>query len=359
MRRGGEGRPQTRSARHIQGGDIVKRVALAGALSLVAALPAQALEPDVNLSGTFGLSLSWYQNDNVATDTTDLDVENNASNFRIAAAAQELGIRAFMAYERGASNDQLGVEDVREFFGGMSGKAGTLLYGRKSTDYKLAGARLDPFYNTSVAGFSGQFASEGGGYGLSALTNGFTSNTIAYRSPVWGGFTANGAAYINDNNSQGAGDEADWGIGGGYANGDWLGLDAGLQYLDINGNVVAGAPGGDSSNVRLHASIGEKLWALGLSLERVSVASEPDARQYAFVAGSYQLTEALRLATSVGAVADSPNFDGVGATAGAFYELTKNLTTYGAVRHVGLDNGNEDKVTTAALGVKFVFDVDL
>ena len=332
---------------------------MAGVLGLACAVPAQALEPDVNLSGTFALSLSWYQNDSIIAETTDLDVENNASNFRLTAAAQEIGLRAFMAYERGASNDQLGVEDVREFYGGVSGALGTLLYGRKSTDYKLAGARLDPFYNTSVSGPTAQFANEGGGYGLSTFTNGFTSNTIAYRTPVWAGFSFNGAAYINDNNNQGAGDDADWGLGASYANGDWLGLDAGVQYLDVNGNVVTGSPAGASSSVRLHASLGEKLWAVGVSLERVDVALEPDARQYAFAAGSYQVLENLRVALSLGAVTDSPSFDGVGGTVGAFYDLTRNLTTYAALRHVTLDNGNEDKATTVAAGVKFVFDVDL
>src|SRR5687767_1877762 len=92
----------------------VKRVVLAFGL-LGAALPASALQPEVNLRGTFALSLSWYEDHTTTIDTTDVDLENNGSNFRIAASAQETGIRAFAVYERGASNDQLGVEDVREF----------------------------------------------------------------------------------------------------------------------------------------------------------------------------------------------------------------------------------------------------
>lgn len=336
----------------------MKRMLVAAGLGLCTALPVQALEPDVNLSGTFGLSLSFYEDTGVSGDFTDLDLENNASNFRVTAAAQELGVRAFMAYERGASNDQLGTEDVREFYGGASGWLGTLLYGRKSTDYKLAGARLDPFYNTSVAGTHGQFAGEGAGFGLSRLTNGFTSNTIAYRSPVWGGFSFNGAGYIAESSSQSGGDKADWAVGGGYANSDWLGLDAGVQYLDVNGNVVAGATGA-AGNLRLHASIGQKLWALGLSVERVDPAGTADPVHYGFLAGSYQWLEDLRFAASLGTVADSGTADGVGGTVGLFYDVTRNLSGYGAVRHVAIDDAGSSSTTTLATGVRFVFDVDL
>jgi predicted porin len=345
----------------------VKRVALAAGLGLVAA-PALALDPEVNLGGTFGYSLSWFSNDGTGGEFTDVDTENNGSNFRISASAQERGLRAFIAYERGASNDRneqqgTGIEDVREFFGGVSGKMGTVLYGRKATDYRLAGERLDPFYNTSVAfGYgsvgTGGFASEGASYGLSNLTNGYTSNTIALRSPVWAGFTLNGAAFVNENRSnQGVGDEPDIGAGVGYTNSSWLGLDVGLQALDLNGNVVANAPG-RSSAWRLHASIGEKLWALGLSYERVDVESEPDPRHYGFFSATYQALEDLRLALTAGSISGSP-FDGTGLSLGLFYDLTRNLGTYVAARYVSLSEGTENQTATLAGGVKFVFDVDL
>lgn len=341
-----------------QGRHAVKRVLLASGL-MFAVQPALALEPDVNLSGTFATSLSYYRNDSNVSEIEDVDLENNGSNFRITAAAQDVGIRAFMAYERGASNDQLGVEDVREFYAGVSGTLGTVMYGRKATDYRIAGEKLDPFYNTSVAGFNGQFAAEGASYGLSNLTNGYTSNTIAYRSPLFYGVNFNLAGYVNDNNNQGAGEETDFAAGVGYTNSDWLGLDVGVQALDINGNVVTGSPAGESTAWRLHANVAQKLWAVGLSYEMVDVDSEADPRLYGFLSGSYQVLEDLRLALTIGSVSDTPSFDGAGGTLGAFYELTKNLSTYVAARHVALDNGNEDKTTTVAGGIKFIFDVDL
>ena len=337
----------------------MKRIILATGLVFAAASPAHALSPDVRLSGTFGLGLSWFHDDSTLSQVDDWDVENNASNFRIEAAANELGLRAFMVYERGASNDQQGVEDVRQFFGGVSGHYGTALFGRKATDYRMAGERLDPFYNTSIAGFNGQFASEGASYGLSNLTNGFTSNTLAYRSPAFAGFSGNGAVFVNDNNNQGSGDKADYALGAGYANSNWLGLDANLQVLDLNGNVVAGAPAGQSNAARLSATLGEKLWAAGVSLEYVDVAVEADPRQYAYVSGSYQVMQDLRLAASYGHVSNSPSFDGDGESLGVFYDVMHNLSVYAAARHVTLKNGNKDDQTTVATGVKFVFDVDL
>lgn len=336
----------------------MKRLALAGAL-LAAAAPAAALDPEVNLSGNFALSLSHDQNRSRVARTTDVDVENNGSNFRLAAAATEAGVRAFMAYERGASNDQVGVEDVREFFGGASGRYGMLLFGRKATDYRLAGERIDPFYDTSVAGFNGLFASEGTSYGLSNLTNGYASNTLLARTPTADGFSGNVAAYVNDNNSQGAGDKADYALGAGYTNPAWLDLDVGVQTLDLNGHVVAPSPAGNSTAVRLHGSIGGRLWALGASIERIDAVVEDDPRKYYFVAGSWQVLPALRLAAALGGVKDSPSHDGVGGTIGGFYDLTRHLGTYVAVRHVGLTNGNDDKTTTLAAGVTFRFDVDL
>lgn len=342
-------------------------------LSLVALLSvagtASALDPEVNLSGTFGLSLSYYDhnNDTLPSSETDVDLENNASNFRISASAQEGGITAFMAYERGASNDRTAdegnIEDVREFFGGLSGSLGTILYGRKATDYRIVGERLDPFFNTSVAGWNGGFASEGASYGLSNLTNGFTSNTIAIRSPVAGGFSGNLAAYINEADSNdGTGDKADYGAGVSYANSNWLGLDVGLQVLDLSNSVaprpVTNSPG-EGNAYRLHASLGQKLWSAGLSYELVDVKAEADARQYLFLSGTYQLAEKWRLAAGIGHVADTAATDGTGVTFGAFHDLTRNFSYYVAGRYVTLDDAADTRNITVASGVKFAFETDL
>jgi predicted porin len=95
----------------------------------------------------------------------------------------------------------------------------------------------------------------------------------------------------------------------------------------------------------------------------VDVAVEADARQYGLLSASYQVLESLRLALAYGHVGNTPNtvggYDGDGGTLGAFWDVTKNLSTYAGVRHVVINNGNQDATTTVATGVKFIFDVDL
>jgi predicted porin len=325
-----------------------------GSLLLAATVPAHALEPEVNLAGTFAIGLSHFSSD---LNGDDLDLENNASNFRLTAALQEVSWRAFIAYERGANNDGA-TEAVREFFGGVRTAYGTFLYGRKATDYRLAGERLDPFYDTSVTGFNGQFASEGPSFGLSALTDGFTSNTIALRTAEYAGVTANAAVYINDLPEPN--DKHDVALGVGYSRSDW-GLDLGVQYLSLNapavfpGSGVANTPGPGQA-IRSHGSLMVGHWAIGLSYEIVDVDAETDARNYFFAAASYQLFDSLRLAAAYGRTSDTP-FDGNGGTVGAFYDLNRHFGTYVAARYVNLDSG--DTTTTFAVGVKFVFDKDL
>jgi len=343
----------------------VKRSILAVGL-MSATLPALAAGPDVNLAGTFAISLSWYeQHNDPDIDTTDVDLENNGSNFRITAATQDVGIRAFAVYERGASNDRQGsdAEAVREFFGGVGGQYGTLVTGLKATEYRLSGQRLDPFYNTSVASFDGGFSAEGASYGLSRLTTGYASNTVAYTSPVLYGATVNVATFVTDNDSDdGVGDEPDFAAGIGYANSDLWGLDAGVQVLDINSNVVLYAPQAGSA-VRAHVSFGQGLWTAGASYELIDADFLTDPRQYAFLSGSYQLFEALRLAATAGMVNagddDVATPDGVGGSLGMFWDVTKNLNAYWALRYVTLDTADNEDNATLAAGAKFTFDVDL
>ncbi|MBI2384189.1 MAG: porin [Gammaproteobacteria bacterium] len=330
----------------------MKPVAIAGVLLAAASAPAAALETDVVLSGMFGASLSQFDSDATGSD---VDVENNASRFGIFASTEEGPIKAFLHYDRAASNDGAGREDVREFFAGVTGAWGTATVGRRSTDYRLAGLRVDPFYDTSLAGSFGAFASEGASYGLSELTNNFfADNSLAYESPAFMGFTGNVAAYIN-NNSEVAGDEHDFGLGVGYANADW-GLTGGVQYLDVGGPVVNGIPAGTTgSAVRLHGTFAWQAFSFGASVEQVDIDGEADARQYGFVSATYQLNEKIRLAAAVGSV-NNTVYEGTGVTVGAFYEVFKNLNVYAGGRGVSLDT---DDTTTFATGVSYAFDVDL
>lgn len=365
----------------------MKKFVLAGGLLAVLAAPAYAVETDVILRGNVGFSLSHYESDNLRIDT----VKNNASRFGLFASAEESGIKAFLSYERGFDRytaQNIGdynatafpagpTEDqdyVREFFGGVATQYGTLAYGRMASAYRRAGEKLDPFYDTSVAGFSGRFAAEGANYGFSNLTNGFTNNSIEYTSPGFYGLTFNGGVYWNDNVEPN--DKHDFGAGVRYNGigvfeGDTF--EVGVQYLDIRNTdvfgvddrtTVGGSPG-KSQNIRGTATYGNTdRWSVALSYESVDVDAENDTRGYGALTGTYKLTDKVRMAGGYGNLnnvnGNTKLLDGNGFTLGAFYEVFKNFDTYVAGRFVDYDTGpGTQDSTSIAIGASYTFEIDL
>lgn len=358
---------------------------MALAVASLAATPALAVETDVGLGGVFAYSVSQHDGDSTGKDT---DAENNGSFLRVDASASDTdrGIKAFVVYERGfdrfnsasANNEQ--DDFVREFYAGVSGRYGTLSYGRMSTFYKQAGQKIDPFYDTSIAGFNGQFSNEGAGYGLSNLTNAFTSNTVAYQAPTLvPGLTLRGSVYLNDNGEAqavgGANDDDDFGVGAAYENAD-LGFAVGVEYLDINSVVTptAGATANTifgvnkpvtSEAVRVYGGYKIEKLSLGASFEQIDVEDEADPRQYMMLSATYALLPDIRVAATYGLLKDvvpnaaaNPNgIDGDGFAVGAFYDIIENLTGYVAARSVSLDAG--DDISTVAAGLSYAFGTDL
>jgi len=316
---------------------------------------AYAVETDVVLSGAFAASGSYFDSD---TAGSDIALKNNASQLGIFASAQERGYRGFVNYERGFDRFNSGSTNtddrdfVREFFGGVSHASyGTLTLGRQSTAYKLSGRRLDPFYDTSLSGFNGQFSNEGASFGLSNLTNGFTSNTIAYSSPViTQGLSANAAFILKDGS-----DSNDYALGGSYENVEHD-LTAGVQFLHADGPVIFGFPAPGGNAARLHAGYGGLTdWSFGGSFEYVDIDGVENARKYFFASATYLFRPDLKFAAAFGDTVDTP-FDGQGLSAGAFYTVFKDLTVYGGARYVTLDAVNTFSIAT---GISYTFDVDL
>lgn len=336
------------------------------ALSLAAS--AQALETDLKLRGVAAGSFAHYSAD--ATGDED-EADNNASFIGLSGSVAEGDFKAFAVFEYGAErfNDvdtNTGSEkQIREFFGGVAGPFGTLSYGRQSTYYKQAGRQLDPFYDTSVAGFNGQYAIEGAGYGLSNLTNEFADDTVAYQSPSLMGFTLRGSVYLSEGSNVPGADD-DYGAGLLYENTD-MGFAAGVEYLEgKGGDVVFGV--GKQVPYEAFRVYGGYKWnalSLGASLEHVDVDNEADPRKYGLLSASYQLMPALSLAATYGKLEDvvpnaavSPDgINGDGLTLGAFYEVMPRLTTYVAARAVALDSGND--IETYALGASYEFEFEL
>lgn len=88
--------------------------------------------------------------------------------------------KAFYHVQIGYNNEATATDTISRRFGfvGLGGDWGKTLFGTASSPYKMAGLKMDPFYDTSAGeGFGGS------NYGLSGFTNGFFDNVVAYISP--------------------------------------------------------------------------------------------------------------------------------------------------------------------------------
>ncbi|HEX4895197.1 MAG TPA: porin [Solimonas sp.] len=343
----------------------------AAAITAALAFPAHAVEVDASLYGDFRFSYGYFDTDG---GDTDGDLDNNNSHVGLRVLTRGEGLSVFAQYERLADNDN-GTSDgelTRQFFGGVTGPWGTLSYGRQATAYKLSGQKLDPFYNTSVAGITGAAGiTTGAGYGLSALTNdgvgnGFINNQVAFVSAPVAGLRVNAAVFTDE----GAGDAEE----GDYAAGaEWSaeGATVGVQALDLNTGRTAGSvqnfaaiglpgPAGELEAVRAYAAYAAPGWGLGASFEKLNLRAGLDDREYAFASGWYGLNDRLRLAASVGHTQNTP-FEGIAYTLGASYTVIENLNVYAAARSVDReeDAAQPDDTTSYALGVSYRFDVGL
>ena len=329
------------------------------------ASPALAVDYRASFDSVLAFSVSEYSSDVMGDDSNG---HSNGSYAGLSLSAAQSGYRAFLIYEYGFERFNESVPNTvpgdheREFFGGVSTPYGTLGYGRQESFYREAGREVDPFHDSSVAGFNGIFAAEGASYGLSNLTNGFNDETLAYASPSFAGVTVR-ASYFMD----AAGDEdEDYGLGVRFAPED-SGLIAGIEYLDSRGGdaIFGVGKGVPYDAVRAYGSYRWDVFSIGASFEQVDVENEADPRKYGLLSASYTIMSRLTLATTFGllkdvvpnAAANPDGIDGEGLTFGAFYEVTPRFTTYAALRGVRLDSDADTE--TYALGLSYRFSYTL
>lgn len=337
-------------------------------MAVSAAFPAYAIETELNLNTYLAGSMRQLDSDFEASED-DLEGTNNASRVNLNGSVKNEYGKLFAVYERGLRNDKNGIEQVRQVYAGIDTGYGQLVGGKKASEYRLVGERLDPFYDTSVVGFNGRAHNEGASYGLSNLTNGFSRNMVAYSTPMlFDRVQVNGAAFINDKNAPN--DKTDYSFGGRYAQpgleeGSLLAV--GAQYLKIEnaaafaaGNparnellAVGGSPG-PSDSVRVYAAYTAPKYSLAVSLEQIDVDAEPEARQYLYVAGTYAVAENTRMALSYGRLefkAGSPALSGDGVSFGVFQKLCKYTNAYVAARKVYLDGPGDTSSIAVGLSV--------
>ena len=311
-------------------------------ISLMAALLTPAsFAADSTFYGDFRYSLN---NVDAGTGST-LSGQNNASRIGLKGTLdKEESISAFYHWQAGVNVDGAGDSLSQRFFlAGLKGEFGKVVYGRTSTPYKMAGLKLDPFYDTSAgAGFAGAT------YGLSGLTNGWSDNSFAYSSQKMGAFTMNGGLYIDDT----AADEHDINLGAAYS---MPSLSAGIQYLSVGKTGVVANSSADSTALRIHAKYEMGPWVAGASIESIEP-SAGDTQSFIFLSATFQYTEKLKLAGAFGTVSDvSTSADGDGIHLGAFYQLLKKTSVSAVYSTVSADNSAGTDRDTLALAISHKF----
>lgn len=359
-----------------------QRVLVAASMAAAAfASAASAVETTGAVYGDLRLSLGRFDSSGPGATDAHMNVDNNNSHIGLRASLKDNGITAFMQYERLADNDS-GTptgEFTRQFFGGVNTEYGGLIVGRAPTAYKRAGQKLDPFYNTSVAGTAGSaLVANGASYGLSALNNdspgsGFINNTIAYSSPSFFGVTGNVAVFVDDGSS---GQHHDYAAGAEYSAD---GITGGVQYLSIKSGTTTGsvqnfnniglgtgaglpAATGEVQALRGYGAYAAPKWGVGASYENLALKNDLPTAKYAFVSGWCSVTDRLGFAVTVGNTKDTA-FEGTGYTVGAFYDVIKDLTAYSAFRYVNRKDtnagSNASDTQTIAVGLSYKFDLSI
>jgi len=353
---------------------MMRSTSLAVVLAAIA-LPAHAIEAELKLNGYFAGSLRKLET-HFEPQEDQWEGTNNASRVRLTGFVKNDYARVFGVFDRGLRNDKAGIEQIRQVYGGLDTAYGTLIGGKTASEYRLSGERLDPFYDTSVVGFNGLANTEGGSYGLSNLTNGFSRNMISYSTPaLFGIVRLNGGAFLNDKPAPN--NQEDY-TGGGSVTlpgglGEGSSVTVGAQYLKIKNPAafavnnltrdellgVGGSPG-VSDSYRAYAAYTAPKFSLAASYENVDVKAEPDPRKYYYAAGTYAITDTIRFAASYGYLdfkTGSPALSGDGFSVGFFRKANEHVNSYIAMRRVDLDSAGSS--TSIAVGMSIDFDIKL
>lgn len=295
----------------------MKKLVLAAAIAATT-IPAVS-SAATTLYGNFRWTVGSF--DTAGVDT--VAAVNNASRLGVKGSVGEKGgLTGFYHLQMGAQNDGTGSAGAgdsgnalssRFYFAGIKGGFGKLLLGRASHAYKMAGLRVDPFYDSSAGPGNG-----GSAYGFSNETNGFKNNTIAYTTPkIAGGLTVNAALFVDDT----AADEHGSNLGVAWNS---KGLTIGAQILSAENTPGFGTVGSGAEGTRIHAGYKTKKWSLGVSAEDLDRGAANG--EFLSVAGTFGFG-AGKLAASYGAVdgtlGGGRESAGTGFSVGYFHKLAK------------------------------------
>ncbi|MEX2584642.1 MAG: porin [Gemmatimonadota bacterium] len=237
----------------------------------------------------------------------------------------------------------------RYYFVELRGGFGALALGRRSTAYKSAGQRLDPFYDASTVATSGAVPAgglyAGGSFGLSNLTNGFADRTLAYTTPSVGGLVANAAVQIDPD------DDDDLSAGVTFRH---SAVELGVQHYAVGGNSWTQTAGVDAAQ-RGYASVSQGNWSLGVSGERVTAVTGGE-NHFLYASSTLPVLPATTLVASLGWVTgdgDAQPVTGRGVHAGLYYDLLPQTRLHALYSYV--DAENRAGKSNAAFGLTYGF----
>lgn len=285
------------------------------AICSFSAIPLVTLAESNTVFGDFRYSFNNIDNGKGGT----ISANDNATRLGFKGdMGDKKGLTAFYHLQFGANVE--GADDAfqqRFFFAGIRGDFGELVIGRTSTPYKMAGLRIDPFYDTTAGNGFG-----GANFGLSPTTNLWSDNTIAYSSPKLGNFTLNASTYLDDSNAN----QHDINLGVQYKQDGFTG---GIQYMSIGDTAVIANSIADSTAIRVHTSYKMEKLNVGVSVESIDI-NNPDSQQFGYLSVTYQATNDIKWAASYGSASNiSAAADGTETTFGVFYKLLDKTTVYG------------------------------
>lgn len=334
------------------------------ALALATALAsgaAGATETRGALYGDVRLSLDYVE-DRSATPGPAYAGTDNQSIWGLKLSTMRGGVTVFGGYERFIDADDPAapgapVEVTRLGYLGLASRCGTIKFGRHATAYSEAGRKLDPFYDTAVAGTYGVAAAGsifGGGnsHGSSVAFNAdafgaaYVADHLAYRSPAFAGFTGNVAFFLDESGT--ADQDHDFGAGLEWAG---QGVTAGLQLIDANG-AQALTWGDNTEAARLYAGYAAERFGAGISWERLDLPGATVAN-FTMISAWYGLREDTRVAVSIG-VEDDSGTEGDSQRVGIFHDVIEDFTIWAAARRFsGVGSSTDADVVTFGASYKF------
>lgn len=329
---------------------------IAALLAAAAGGGAGAAETQGALYGDLRFSLDYAEDNSAATGPTYNFTDNN-SIWGVKASAARGGVTVFGAYERFIEADEAtlpGDVVTREAYLGLRSFCGTIKAGRHTTAYADAGRKLDPFFNTAVAGATGVASGTdlfGGGnsHGSSNLFNAdyfgnaFVADHMSYESPAFMGVTANAAIFMDETND--ADQHHSYGAGAEFRG---SGLTAGAQF--INSNAQWGA---DVEAARLYLGYGQDRFGVGASVEKLDLPG-PDNANYLMLSGWYGVRTDTRLAFSFG-LEDESGTEGDSLRAGIFHDVLENFTVWAAARRYNERVAANPDADVFTLGASYKF----